>query len=132
MLKFKNHNYKRLPATCLLAVYLFFSFIPIAGYRTGADSFFRQNMQTAVVCSAESSINEETVSYKKNSPPAKKIIPDDLKCHVITLLGHNRLAKVKFNCLSKKLNLILTPIRIVQIRCIPKNSGESRFSSFTA
>ena len=76
MLKLKSLNCKRLPAACLLAIYLFFSFITIAGYRTAADSVIRQNVQTELIFSAESTTNKETGSYKKYLPPAKKIIKD--------------------------------------------------------
>ena len=125
MLKLKSHNYKRLIAACLLAVYLFFSFITIAGYITGAHSVLTQNMQTALVSSAESITNNDIGSYKKNPSTTKKIIAVEFNYRLITLLGHNRLAKIKFNCLSRHLNLIIAPIRFVQKKRIPENSGES-------
>ena len=132
MLKLKSYNYKQLPAAFLLVIYLFFSFITIAGYRTAADSVIRQNVQTELIFSAESTTNKEPGSYKKYLPPAKGIIADDLKYWVITLFVHNRLAKVKFNCRSRNLNPILSPFRFVQKKIIPKNLGEHSFSSFTA
>jgi hypothetical protein len=130
MIKLKNSDYKGLPDTCLLAVYLFFSFIAIAGYRVNTNSVFRQREQTTLVYSTESSTTNRTVSYRKYVRPVKKIVVASLKYRLISLLVHNRLTKVKVNRFSKNLNPILTPVRFVQIKIIPQNSGEDHFTSF--
>ena len=132
MQKLKSHNYKRLPAACLLAVYLFFSFITIAGYRTAAGSVFHQNVQTALICSHESYTSKETAAYKKHSPPVKKITTDALNYNLIVLLTHNRLVKVKLYWLSKNVNPFFCPVLFVQQKIIPENSGEHNFPSFIA
>ena len=133
MLKIKSYNYKRLPAAFLLVIYLFFSFITIAGYRTSNDSGFQQNRLTALVsCSYKSITTNKIASYKKYPPTAKKITTDALNFNLIVLLAHNRLIKVKLNYLSKNVNPALAPVLFVQKNIIPKSLEEHNFFSYTA
>lgn len=132
MLKLKILNYKKLPATCLLAVYLFFSFIAIAGYSVNANNCFQKNEQTALVYSAARSTTNNTVSFKKYSGSTKKIIFDFHNYRLITLLVHNWLAKVKFNSFSKRLIPVPITNRFVKIKTIPQNSAEDDLYSFTS
>ena len=130
----KNSNYKVFLAKCLLAGILFFSFIVIAGHSSNSNSFFRQKLRTELVYSNFRKVAPPTVSYKKFSLPADKIIhfPLSGKQKVITLLAHSRLSKVKFDINSKKLDSISIPERFIQLTIIPQNSNEDNFFSYIA
>jgi hypothetical protein len=130
----KIYNYKVLLAKCLLAGILFFSFIVIAGFDSNSNSFFRQKLQTELVYSKFSKVAHPTVSYKKFSLPADKIIhsPFSDKQGTIALLAHSRLSKVKFDSNSMKLDSVSIPERFIQLKIIPQNSNEDSFSSSIA
>ena len=133
MIKPKLPDYKRLSVKCLLTIYLFFSFIAIAGNGLYTNSIFRQSEQTTLFYSAETnSTTNKIVSYWKCLRPAKKIFTHSLKYSLFNLLVHNRLVKAAFNSFSKKINSIPAPVRFVQIKTIPESSGEVSFSSFTS
>jgi hypothetical protein len=133
MIKLKLPDYKKLAAKCLLIIYLFFNFIAIAGNGLYTNSTFQKSEQATLFYSTESnSTTNKIVSYRKCLRPAKKIFTHSLKYSLFNLLVHNRLVKAAFNSFSKKINSIPAPVRFVQIKTIPKSSGEVSFTSFTS
>ncbi len=133
MIKLKLLDYKRLSATCLLTIYLFFSFITIAGDGFNTNSAFRQREQaTLIYCVENSSTKNKISSYRGYLHPAKKILTPPLKYSLFHLLVYNMFVKAAFYSFSKKINFIPTPVRFVQVKTIPKSSGQQSFSSFTS
>jgi hypothetical protein len=122
---------KNLPAKCLLAWFLLFCFITIAGYSSSANSLRQQNFRIELSYSDAGRNANKTISYRKHLPVNKTTFHFH-KYGLIILQVHSKLSKVKFNSFSKKINSILTPIRFVQIKTIPQSSGEDSFSSYTS
>jgi len=133
MIKLKLRDYERLSATCLLTIYLFFSFIAIAGNGFNTNSIFPKSEQATLVYSVESSSTTNKISsYRGYLRLAKNILNPPLKYSLFHLLVYNRLVKAAFNSFSRKINFIPAPVPFVQIKTIPKSSGEESFSSFTS
>lgn len=129
MIKLKMFNRKLLLAKCLLAVYLFFSFIIIAGYNGSSNSIFRQTGQTALVCLGKS-ITNKTVLYRASLLQRNQTTSFSHHNNLISLLIYNALDKVKLDSHSKKIYSILIPKRLLPINNISQDSREDYFTSF--
>jgi hypothetical protein len=130
MIKLKFPWLKSIPANCLLAGLLFFSFITIAGYNGSSNPLLRQKPQTELAYSNFSKTTHQSVSYKILLPSINRPINfSSYKYGLITLLVHNRLTKVKFDDNSKKSYSISIPHRYFPIKMITQSPDGDSFTS---
>lgn len=130
MIKLKMSKNKLLLNKCLLAVYLFFSFITIAGYSTYPYKICRQTGQTELVYVGKSPAANKTLLYRRRLISKNQIAFHSHDSNLISILIYNRIVEVKLNSYLKKVYSISIPNRLLPINSTLQNSDEDHFTFF--
>jgi hypothetical protein len=127
---FLNLNY--FLAKLSLAYILFFGFVIIAGYNRNINSPQRQTPQIELLCSTASRAGSKTDSYKKQILPVNKKASYFSKYELFVLLFQNRLVKLKFNSLAKKIYAAPSIDWLITIKTVSQYPGEDSFPVFNS
>jgi hypothetical protein len=123
---------KNLPAKCLLAFLLFFSFITIAGYCINARDINWQAFKVELLYSFKDKSANETALFRRYFPKINKTPLHSRKHNLFNLIVWNRLVKIKASIFEKKSHL--TPIInwLLKSRTAAQTSDENAFPSSAA
>jgi len=128
----KFFSLKSLPAKCLLACILFFSFITIAGCGVDAKCLTQQACKTELLYSAKEQVVKKTALFGEYSFLPVKTTYGFYRYNLFNLVAYNRLLKVKINLYNKRVYSRTIISWLNKIKTVPQTSAEKPFPYFTA
>jgi hypothetical protein len=123
---------KNLPAKCLLACLLFFSFITIAGYSVKSNELIQQTVLIELLYSTEGRTTDKTALFRKHFALGNETTSHFRKYNLFNLVVYNRLVKVKANLFYKKSDRKPIVNWLTEIKTISQTADENASPSFTS
>jgi hypothetical protein len=123
---------KSLPAKCLLACLLFFSFITIAGNSVNTKRLTLQTFRSELLYSTKEKTAKKAVLSGEYFSQAEKVTPRFRQYNLFNLVTYNRFQKVKVNLYTKRKNSTAIINWLLKIKTVCETSIDNPSLSVSA